>query len=66
MSIKDLKEACEIFIRSDMGDEWIDTDHDIIYAVAEDVVREKVNTTDLGRLTELGWFFQDDCMVHHT
>jgi len=56
--MKKLVEAFEIFMKYN-PDQWLEgAEHDVIYGPAEDDI--EVSKEDLKRLSELGWFLDED------
>lgn len=67
MQIKDLTEFVQIMERSGLGDEYLQSDHDVIYGPSLRDIQFNVSREDLAKLIELGWKESDeyDCLSHY-
>lgn len=66
MTIEQMKQSCEIFIRSGLHNESLEADHDVICGPYMGTIREKVSSEDILALEKLGWHESDeyDCFAH--
>lgn len=67
MTIQQMQQSCEIFIRSGLDNEFFEADHDVIFGPSMETLREKVSPADIMALELLGWYDSSeyDCFAHY-